>query len=162
MNVMTSSRDDFTDATKTILAKRVGTVCSNPTCATPTFGPNHNPHKATSKGVAAHLTAAAPNGPRYDPSLTPEQRRDANNGIWLCQNCARMIDVDEAQYSLDTLRLWKIKAEERARRALENPSLINAPIMRKQLFLQLFNVSRFGSNRQRVFIFRRVMWRINQ
>ncbi len=119
-------RDDFSEATKLLLAKRVGTICSNPECCAPTYGPNHDPHKTTSKGVAAHLTAASPGGPRYDESLTPEQRRDYSNGIWLCQSCARIIDMDEGEYTLSLLKSWKEKAEDRAKRALKNPSLVNA------------------------------------
>jgi hypothetical protein len=33
-------------------------------------------------------------GPRYDPVLTVEQRCSVANGIWLCQNCAKLIDND--------------------------------------------------------------------
>ena len=119
-------RDDFSEKTKLILAKRVGTICSNPECCAPTYGPNHDPHKTTSKGVAAHLTAASPGGPRFDEKLTPEQRRDYSNGVWLCQSCARLIDMDEKEYTLSLLKSWKDKAENRARRALKNPSLVNA------------------------------------
>lgn len=118
-------RDDFSKKTKRLLAKRVGTICSNPGCSVPTYGPNHNPYKATSKGVAAHLTAASPEGPRYASSLSTKERKDYHNGIWLCQSCARMIDVDENEYTLSVLRSWKEKAESRARRALNNPAIVN-------------------------------------
>lgn len=119
-------RDDFTEATKLLLAKRVGTVCSNPACSTPTYGPNYDPHKATSKGFAAHLTAAAPGGPRYDRTLSSTQRSALENGIWLCQSCSRLIDADPKEYTLSLLRSWRDKAEDRAKRALANPHLINA------------------------------------
>lgn len=33
------------------------------------------------------------------------------NAIWLCQNCARMIDVDPGQYTLATLLAWKAQHE---------------------------------------------------
>ena len=62
-------------------------------------------------GVAAHITAAAPGGPRYDPSLSPDQRADATNGIWLCQNCAKLVDNDPVQFGADLLRKWKSQAE---------------------------------------------------
>jgi hypothetical protein len=65
-------------------------------------------------GVAAHITAAAEGGPRHDKSLTPEQRADISNGIWLCQTHAKIIDNDIARFSADLLRAWKKLAEQRA------------------------------------------------
>ena len=79
-------RDDFTNKTKDILAKRAGYICSNPHCAKPTIGPNSDQSKALSIGVASHITAAAFGGPRYNKDLTNEQRIDLSNGIWLCMN----------------------------------------------------------------------------
>lgn len=118
-------RDEFSSATKLLLSKRVGTLCSNLACSVPTYGPNDNPEKSTSRGVAAHIAAAAERGPRYDGSMTSEQRCAVANGIWLCENCAKIIDTDEARYSTDVLREWKRKAEQRARKALENPRVVN-------------------------------------
>ena len=65
-------------------------------------------------GVAAHITAASPNGPRYSPELRSEQRASADNGIWLCQNCAKLVDDDVQQFSAHVLRAWKADAERRA------------------------------------------------
>lgn len=73
-------RDDFSAATKELLAKRVGYRCSNPDCRQPTSGPQEDPSKAINVGVAAHITAASPDGPRFDPSLTPEQRSSTEVG----------------------------------------------------------------------------------
>ena len=90
-------RDDFPEEVKRIVAARVGNQCSNPDCRALTSGPQIDPTKALNVGVAAHITAAAPGGPRYDPSLTPEERRHPDNAIWLCQNCAKLVDNDPAQ-----------------------------------------------------------------
>lgn len=65
---MGNSRDDFTSATKELLANRVGRRCSNPACRKLTCGANTNPEKITNIGVAAHICAAAQGGPRYDAS----------------------------------------------------------------------------------------------
>jgi len=62
-------------------------------------------------GVAAHITAAATNGPRFDGSLSAEQRKSTNNGIWLCQNCAKLVDNDPIRFSAELLRQWKSHAE---------------------------------------------------
>lgn len=71
-------------------------------------------HAAVRLGEAAHITAAAPGGPRYDPTLTAAERKAAENGIWLCRDHARLIDRDVDAYSAQTLRLWKRQAEQRA------------------------------------------------
>lgn len=88
------SRDDFSSATKEMLARRVGHLCSNPGCRQPTSGPQENPAKAINIGVAAHISAAAPGGPRYDPSLSSSERTAGENGIWLCQSCGKLVDND--------------------------------------------------------------------
>jgi hypothetical protein len=67
-------------------------------------------------GQAAHITAAARGGKRYDPLLTPEERRAEANGIWLCNLCASLIDKDEERFTIELLRKWKTDAIERALR----------------------------------------------
>jgi hypothetical protein len=115
-------RDDFTKQTIEILADRAGNRCSNPGCRQPTSGPRTEPTKAVNIGVAAHITAASEGGPRYDPSLSREQRRHADNGLWLCQNCAKLVDNDPKAYPVDLLRNWKRQAEEAARQEIEQPA----------------------------------------
>lgn len=107
-------RHDFTKAVKMILAARVGHRCSNPDCRTNTSGPRTRPPTVVNVGVAAHITAAAAGGPRFDSGMTPKQRTGQANGIWLCQNCAKLADNDSA-ISVETLRAWKFAAEGAAR-----------------------------------------------
>lgn len=106
-----TNRDDFTSKTKDILSKRVGLTCSNPDCKRITSGPNEAPNKVTSIGVAAHITAAAPGGPRYDESMDSSSRKDINNAIWLCVNCSTLIDRDPINYTVDVLLNWKNSTE---------------------------------------------------
>lgn len=68
--------------------------------------------------MAAHITAASERGPRFDRNLTVEERRSARNGLWLCQDCAHLIDHDELRYSTSILLGWKQFAEQNARVAL--------------------------------------------
>jgi len=103
-------RDDFTQATLQLLAKRVGFRCSNPDCRKPTSGPASD-ETAVNLGVAAHITAASPGGARFDPTLTPEERKAAPNGIWLCQQCSRLVDADDSGHSVPLLQDWKAFAE---------------------------------------------------
>ena len=107
-------RDDFTEETKRNLAARTSHACSKPDCRASTSGPQSISPKALNIGVAGHITAAAPGGPRYDPALTPEQRSHQDNGIWLCQNCGKLVDNDETRFDATLLRAWKTKAEQRA------------------------------------------------
>ena len=106
-----NKRDDFSQKTIDTLCERVGGKCSNPNCRRETKGPHSNPQKRVSIGEAAHITAAAEGGPRYNPDLTPEERSSIENGIWLCKSCARMIDSDENQYPAELLYTWKSMAE---------------------------------------------------
>ena len=97
-------RDDFSSDIKSVLARRVGMLCSNPGHRVPTSGPQEDSKKATNIGVAAHITAAAAGGPRFDETLPPDQRKSIENAIWLCQNCAKLIDNDPHLYTVDLVR----------------------------------------------------------
>lgn len=123
-----TNRDDFAKRIIGTLADRAGNRCSNPGCHKSTSGPRTDPTAAINIGVAAHITAAAPDGPRYDPSLTREERSHPDNGIWLCQNCAKLIDNDPVRYPTHLLRQWKAQAEAEALTAIEQnaqPRLTN-------------------------------------
>jgi len=111
---MVSNRDDFTQETKDRLAKRVGFRCSSPECRKPTVGPRSQSSENVNIGVAAHICAAAKGGKRYNANMTPEERKSIHNGIWLCQNCAKLIDNDENRYTVSLINLWKSYAEELA------------------------------------------------
>ena len=114
--------DDFLETTKEVLGKRVAYLCSRASCRRPTAGPHTSENKATLVGVAAHICAASPGGPRFDPSMSPEQRRSPENGLWLCAYCATEIDKDPERFPTTLLRQWKADAEVEARMLLENPS----------------------------------------
>jgi len=80
-----------------------------------------NPEGVANLGVFAHITAASVGGPRYDETLTPEQRKSAANAILLCQNCAKLIDSDVDKYTVELLKDWKIAAEKKADEELGVP-----------------------------------------
>lgn len=113
-------RDEFPLPTKEIMAKRVAYHCSNPSCRHVTSGPQSDPQKAVNIGVAAHISAASEGGPRYDPTLTEEDRGGIENGIWLCQSCAKLVDNDPVRYPKEVLKNWKKGAEQEAARSLEH------------------------------------------
>jgi hypothetical protein len=105
--------DDFSKLVVDRLAKRVGMKCSYPDCRAPTSGPDAD-GGVTNTGVAAHIMAASPGGARYNEMLTPEERSGINNGIWLCQTHAKLIDDDELTYAPAVLWAWKETAENMA------------------------------------------------
>jgi hypothetical protein len=52
--------------------------------------------------------------------MSPEDRKSATNGIWLCQTCGKLVDNDAARYTVERLRGWKQRAEEIALAEIEN------------------------------------------
>lgn len=84
--------------------------CANPDCGRPTSAPSDAATGASTRlGKACHISAASPGGPRYDATLSPEQRAHADNGIWLCAECADRVDKieNESMYPVELLRNWK-------------------------------------------------------
>jgi hypothetical protein len=115
-------RDNFTKPVVEELARRVAFACSNPACRNQTVGPKSGPDGFVTTGEAAHITAAAPGGPRYNAALTSSERSALQNGIWLCRNCAGLIDRDVQGYAVEKLLQWKQTAEARALLGINKPS----------------------------------------
>ena len=109
-------RDDFPAETKRRLALRAGHRCSFPECEAHTAGPSDEANDAVNNvGVAAHIAGAAPGARRYDASMTPEERSSIENGIWLCQTHAKLIDGDETTWTVPVLQKMKTETEARAK-----------------------------------------------
>jgi hypothetical protein len=107
-------RDEFEDKVRRAIEARAGHRCSSPDCGAHTAGPQIDEDKAINVGVAGHITAASPGGPRFDATLSGKQRRSAENGIWLCQTHAKLVDNDPNRFTVETLRAWKSTAEQLA------------------------------------------------
>lgn len=107
-----TKRDEFLANVRTTVAARAAYFCSNPSCRRLTAGPHSDPGKALTTGHAAHIHAAAPGGPRFDPNQTKEQRRAISNAIWLCRECGDIADKDASKYSANELRRWRADHEE--------------------------------------------------
>ncbi len=107
-------RHEFTLATKRALAERAGYRCARPECGRSTVGPSDAvAEKSSRTGKACHITAASSLGPRYDDSLSPQDRSAPSNGIWLCAICADRVDKPEnvAAFPPELLRSWKEQSE---------------------------------------------------
>jgi hypothetical protein len=70
----------------------------------------------TNVAKIAHITAASPDGPRYDPSFTLEQRRSEANLILLCGPHHDQVDSQPQFHSTDWLLKAKRDNEERVAR----------------------------------------------
>ena len=107
-------RDEFPKRTITEIARGAGYRCSNPECRRPTDAATAAQDGTFTIGVAAHICAAASGGPRYDAAQTSEQRRSKDNGLWLCQNCGKLIDADPNKFTVELLQKWRRDAQTRA------------------------------------------------
>jgi hypothetical protein len=103
----TPRRHNFSAPVRRALAIRAAHFCSNPRCLKLTAGPASSSAHGLETGHGAHICAASPGGPRYDPAQNAEERGAADNGIWLCRECGDIVDKDEGGYSVAELRAWK-------------------------------------------------------
>jgi hypothetical protein len=115
------NRDEFTPKTRLQIAKRAGWLCSDPSCRRPTIGSNSDGKGEINLGTAAHICAASPGGPRFDPNQTSAQRRSADNGIWMCKLHGTAVDAKDSTFTVELLREWKAQAQKDSwRRVLYN------------------------------------------
>lgn len=106
-----SERIDFSEKTKTIIAKRAGYQCSFPECNKILVGPGSASDEFIELGECAHIFAAAVNGPRNRGSLSNEDLKRAENGIFLCREHHKIIDAKETEYTSELLLQYKSKHE---------------------------------------------------
>lgn len=74
-----------------------------------------------------HIETASPQGARYNPNMTDEERAHFNNLILLCDECHCIIDNkdNEAQYPVALLKDWKRNHESvYLQEQLRKPSLL--------------------------------------
>lgn len=123
------NRDDFLETTKRALAQRANYRCSFPSCGKPTSGPSDESLSAyVNIGVAAHIYAAAPGGPRYDAEMLSQARSDIANAIWLCQTHSRLIDEDHVAFPAEKIQQMKADHEGRIRSEIHGTAT-NSPIL---------------------------------
>ena len=109
--VKNKNRDEFSPATRRAIERQARGHCSNPTCRRLTSGATSDGTDEIRIGEAAHICAAAQGGPRYDGTMTTEERRSVENGIWLCGVCARAVDSKDSIFTVDELRDWKRRTD---------------------------------------------------
>lgn len=134
---MAKSRDDFDKPIVDALAKRAAFICSNPECKTLTIAPSsEDALKFIYIGKAAHIAAASEGGPRFDPSMSSEERKSIDNGMFLCSNCADMIDKNKGiDFPVALLKEWKSTHE------MWVGNNLNKKVQQQAQPSQVFNVS---------------------
>jgi hypothetical protein len=102
---------EFSVGTIRRLQERVAYMCSNPLCRRLTVGPQTGSFNVVRQGKAAHICAASPGGARSKNTMSDEECRAFENGIWLCDICARLVDDNRNDYPEALLGRWKEEAE---------------------------------------------------
>lgn len=103
-----TNRAEFPRSVRTIIAERAGYQCSVLNCGRLTIGPSPNGGNVLRTGMAAHIYAATPGGPRGTGGLSAEERSAPENGIWCCYTHGKAIDSDPVGiHSAAQLRAWK-------------------------------------------------------
>ncbi len=86
-----------------------GNQCAFPGCSTPLVV------SGTVTGEVCHIRARSPDGPRYDPTQTDEERHAFENLVLMCPVHHRIVDADPGTYTVE--KLLGIKARHEARHA---------------------------------------------
>jgi len=127
-----SAREEFKRGTIDALSKRAGFICSNPNCRKMTVASEESSNSGVVyMGRAAHICAAAAGGARYNKEMTMEERSGISNAIFLCSNCADIIDDNGgSDFSVDILNEWKANHESWIRTNLNKaPSEIESKVI---------------------------------
>ncbi len=91
--------------TYNLLYAKSSNRCAFPGCKNPiTVG-------QTLVGNVCHIKAARPGGPRYDPKQTNEERHGYENLLLMCSIHNKVVDSDEATYTVERLKQMKADHE---------------------------------------------------
>lgn len=109
---MSDRRDDFSEETRQLIAKRAGYICSYPGCGRMTVAVSPDRKSGlTMIGVAAHITAASDKGPRFDETMSSDESKSERNGIWVCQTHGKLIDDNTSRCTTKELHRFKLQHE---------------------------------------------------
>lgn len=81
--------------------------CAFPSCLTPIFGLSDE-----MVGEICHIKARSPDGARYDPAQTDEERHAFGNLILLCRNHHKTVDDQPDKYTAEWLTRIKREHEQ--------------------------------------------------
>ncbi|MCT2547407.1 HNH endonuclease signature motif containing protein [Streptomyces atratus] len=81
--------------------------CGKPGCKKPLYKMNNETGEWILNSNVAHIHARSEGGPRWNPEMTEEENRSAENLMPLCREHAAEIDATPEHYPPTTLREWK-------------------------------------------------------
>jgi hypothetical protein len=100
-----------------------GNECSEPNC---------NKKLIAEDGISivskiCHIAAASKEGPRFDKTMTDDDRRSFDNLILLCDEHHVIIDnkVNEKKYPVTLLKTWKAEHEKKIIELLSSKNLLS-------------------------------------
>lgn len=101
---MTIKTKRLTPSPKTLRALylRSGNLCAHPKCETILIT-----KRGIMIGEVCHIEAAEEGGPRFNASMTNEQRSAQSNLMLLCSNHHTLVDRDTKTYTVSTLKKMK-------------------------------------------------------
>jgi hypothetical protein len=83
--------------------------CAHPQCSRPLYKVDSDTGQGTLNSRVAHIRARRENGPRWNPSQTPDKNRSRENLLLLCIEHSYEIDDHNGsnQFTPETLQKWK-------------------------------------------------------
>lgn len=94
------------------IQERSAFICNNPLCRKLTVKASNDSETASDiLGEAAHIYPAAKNWARYDSTILSPFIKSQKNAIWLCRECAKLIDRNPKKYTVEVLFNWKTDLE---------------------------------------------------
>jgi hypothetical protein len=127
-----------TDVQRLLLAHSGG-YCANPDCPEPDLFPRVDDEHVPTVAEMAHVIAQSPAGPRGGEDLPQSERDEYDNLVLLCPRCHRLVDLMKLRgtYTVELLRGWKRRLEERRRRAVGAPRFNNRADLNKEIAARL-------------------------
>lgn len=99
-----------TDKSRKILWGRSGSLCAF--CRTHLVVDASAADSESVVGDECHIISGAPNGPRYDQNISPEEIDSLDNLLLLCRVHHKLVDDQPETFAADTLRQLKANHEE--------------------------------------------------
>ncbi len=104
--------------------------------------------EATIISEICHIEAASPEGPRYNPKMTDDDRRHFTNLILLCFECHNIIDnkENESEYPVSLLKEWKRQHEDLVSQKMFQNSTSNLQLAISKIASASFADNENGNN----------------
>lgn len=117
---MSNRNDEPLESQVRILFGKSGGKCSYPDCGDAlVFASRSRGDLPRNVGKVAHICAASPGGPRYDPTMTREERRAESNLMLLCGSHHDAIDYQLEFHTREWLTQAKLQHESTVARAIQ-------------------------------------------